>query len=107
MRSPIRATTPPPGPVLFFLIWLHEKYFLGSAIQKAPGLLHSPVTSSLLAPDILLRTLFSNTINLIFFLNERNQVSFPYKTGKIIIIYVLIFIYLDSKLEDKIIPAEI
>jgi hypothetical protein len=33
---------------------------------------------------------------------ERDQVSNPYKTaGKIILLYVLIFIFLDSELEGK------
>jgi hypothetical protein len=44
--------------------------------------------------------LFSNTLSLHSSLNVSNQVSFPYKTtGKIIV--PLIFIFLDSKLEDK------
>jgi hypothetical protein len=32
----------------------------------------------------------------------RDQVSHPYKTkGKIIVLYTLIFVFLDSNLEDK------
>ncbi|KAJ4434021.1 hypothetical protein ANN_16340 [Periplaneta americana] len=42
--------------------------------------LHSPVTSSLLAPNIFLRTLFSNALNLCFSLKVRVQVSQPYRT---------------------------
>jgi len=46
----------------------------------------SVVTSSLLSPNILLDTLFSNTIGLRSSLNVRDQVSHPYKiTGWIII----------------------
>ena len=41
--------------------------------------LHSPVTSSLLDPNILLNTLFSNTLRLLSFLNVSDQVSHPYK----------------------------
>jgi hypothetical protein len=58
------------------------------------------VTSSLLGPNILLSRLCSNTLSLHFSLNERDQVSQPYKTtGKIAILYI--FVFLDSKLEDK------
>jgi hypothetical protein len=42
--------------------------------------LQPPVTSSLLGPNILRSTLFSNTLNLCSPLNVRDQVSHPYKT---------------------------
>jgi hypothetical protein len=42
--------------------------------------LHSPVTSSLSDPNILLNTLFSNTLSLCSSLNVRDQVSRPYRT---------------------------
>jgi hypothetical protein len=41
----------------------------------------SPVSSSLLGPDILLRTLFSNILSQCSSLNVRDQVSHPYKTS--------------------------
>jgi hypothetical protein len=52
--------------------------------------------------NILLSTLFSKTLSLLFSLTVSGQVSHPYKiAGKIIILHVLIFTLLDSKLEDK------
>ena len=51
----------------------------------------------LLSPDRLL----SNTLRLCSSLNVRDQASHPYKTSvKIIALYILIFIFLGSKLED-------
>jgi len=40
----------------------------------------SPVTSSLLGPNILLSTLFSNILNQCSSLSVRDKVSHPYKT---------------------------
>jgi len=51
--------------------------------------LHSPVTSSLLGPNISLSTLFSNTLSLRSSLNVSDHVSHPYETiGKIIVLYI-------------------
>jgi hypothetical protein len=64
--------------------------------------LHSPVTSSLLCPNILLRTLFSNTLSLCSYLNVRDQVSHPYKTtGRIMVLYILTFTFIDNRQEDR------
>ena len=49
--------------------------------------LHSHVVSSLLGPNILLSTLFSNTLSLRSSLNVSDQVSHPYNTTGIIIAF--------------------
>jgi len=65
------------------------------------NILHSLVTSSLLGPNIH-STLFSNTLSLRSSLIVSDHVSHPYKTtGKIILLYLLILIFLDSKLEGN------
>jgi hypothetical protein len=52
--------------------------------------------------QILLSTLFSNTLSPCFSLNVRDQVSRPYSTtGNIIVFYVLSFMFLDSRREFK------
>jgi hypothetical protein len=66
------------------------------------NLLHSPLTSSFLGPHILLITLFSNTLSLCSSPNVRDQVSHPNKiTGRIMVLYILIFKFLDSRREDR------
>ena len=63
--------------------------------------LHSLVASSLLCPNILLQTLFSDTLSLRSSLNVNDQVLHPCKTkDKIIILYILIFKFLDCNPGD-------
>jgi hypothetical protein len=58
------------------------------------GLLQSPVALCLFGPNILLSTLFSNTLSPCSSLSVRDQVSHPYKTtAKIIVLYSLIFVF--------------
>ena len=88
------------------LLGLITRIILGedniSLSSSLRSLLHFPVTSSLLGQNIILSTLFSNTFILSSSLNVSDQVSHPYKTrGNIIILYILIFTFMDSKLEDK------
>src|SRR5215510_1501782 len=79
---------------------LGEQY--RSFISSLCNFLQSPVTSSLLGPNTLLNTLFSNALSVCSSLNVSDQVSHPYKTTvRIIVLHILIFKILDSNLEDK------
>jgi hypothetical protein len=79
--------------LLLYTIWKHLKYSLCS-------FLHSHVTPTLFHPNILLSTLFSNTLSLCSSLNVRDQVSCPYKTtGKVVVLYILMFTFFDSRLD--------
>jgi hypothetical protein len=85
---------------LIFLIILDEEYKSRNFSLRA--FLHFYSTSSLFGPDILLSTLFSNTLSLFSSLNVRDQVSHPYITiGKIVGLYILIFTFYDSRREDR------
>ena len=105
--SPISATCPAHLILLDFITRtiLGEEY--RSLSSSLCSLLHSPVTSSLLGPNIHLNTMFSNTLSFLSSLTVSDQASHPYKTtGKIIVPYILIFKFLDSNLEDKRFCAE-
>ena len=67
--SPIRATCPAHLILLDFITRtiLDEEY--KSFSSSSCNLLHSPVTSSLLGPNILLNTIFSNTLSFLSSLN--------------------------------------
>jgi len=85
LLSPICATCHANLIVLDLITWtiLCEEYI--SLCSSLCNFLHYPVTSSLLGPNILLSTLFSDTLSLHSSINVSDQVSHPYKTtGKII-----------------------
>ena len=87
---PIRATWSAHLPVLCLITQtiLGEEY--RSLSSSLCSFLHSPVTSYLLGPNILLNNLFSNTLSLRSSLSVSDQVSHPCKTkGKIIILCIL------------------
>ena len=86
LSSPIRATCSAHLILLDFITRtiLGEEYL--SFSSSLCYLLHSPVTSSLLGPNILLNTIFSNTLRFLSSRNSKDQVTHPYKTkGKIIV----------------------
>jgi len=93
---PICATCPAHLILLDLITWiiLGEEY--RSLCSSLCSFLHSPVTLSVLGPNIL------NTPTLRSSHNVSDQVSHPYTTtDKIIVLHIWIYTFLDSKLEDK------
>ena len=75
LSSPIRATCPAHLILLDFITRtiLGEQY--KSFSSSLCNLLHSPITSSLLGPNILLNTMFSHTLSFLSSCNMNDQVS--------------------------------
>ena len=101
------APSPPPYaphalPISFLSILSPAQYRVRSTellVMQSPPF---PLTPSLVGQNILLNTIFSNTHSFLSTLNVSDQASHPYKTtDKIVVLYILIFNFLDSNLEDK------
>jgi hypothetical protein len=87
--------------------WLDYSNYIWRSVQLMKLLViqlsQPPVTSGLLGPTILLNTLFSNTVSRGSSLNVRNQASYTYRTtGKIIVLYILVFTFLGSRQSNGI-----
>jgi len=102
LLSLIRATCPAHLILLDFITQRMLGEQCRSLSHSLCSFLYSPITSSLLGWNILLNTLFSNTLSLYSSLFVSDQVSHPYKpTGKIIVLYMSFFKFLDTNLKDK------
>jgi hypothetical protein len=88
LLSPIR-TTCPAYLILDFIKWTISGEEYRSLNSPLCSFLHSPVTSSLLGPNILLKTLLTKNLSLRSFLNVSDEISKKKKkTGKIIVLYI-------------------
>ena len=84
-----------------FFIWWSWSYLMRSIKSPSSSLcsfLHSPVTS-FLSHTILWRTY--SVLSLHSSRQVTDQIAHPYKTGKIIVLYILLFMLLDSTWEGK------
>ena len=102
LLSPTRAIWPayPIFLDLISLIIFGEQYRpLSSFLCR---FLHSPITASLLDPNFFSAPYSQKPLSLRSSLNVCTQVSHPYKTtGKIIILYIIMFKFFDSTWNTK------
>ena len=93
LSSPPYALHAPP--ISFFSILSPKQNGVSSTDHSSSlcSFLHFPFTSSLLGPNILLSTLFSNTLSLRSSVNISDQVSHPYKTTARIIVLLSFVTY--------------
>jgi len=91
-------------PVSIISILSPAQYWVKTTDHLAPRCAISSIPRylSLIGRNILLKTMFSTTLSFLYSLKVNNEVKYPYKTtGKIIILYILIFKFFDSILEDE------
>ena len=83
LYAPLQSSKRATCPACLFLLDLVTRIIFGeeyiSLSSSLCSFLHSPVTSSLLGPNMPLRTLFSYTLSLCSFLSVSDQGSHPYK----------------------------
>jgi hypothetical protein len=87
------------------VLYLIIRVMFGEALRLCStslfNFLQSPVSFSLLGPNVFPNALFSNTLTSCHSLNVRDQVSRQNKAiGKATVLHILIFMFLYSRRED-------
>jgi hypothetical protein len=104
-QYPIHITLLPPSCYITCLShphWLDHSNYTWQRVQVSLcRFLQPPATLFPLGPNILLSSLFSNTLSLRSFINVGDHIHTYRTTGKILVSYILIFTFLDSRQEDK------